>query len=57
MNRLLEGDVGTGKTAVAFAALYANYIRNFQGAFMAPTITLAKQHYENACNNFKKYKW
>lgn len=55
MNRLLEGDVGTGKTAVAFAALYANYIRNFQGAFMAPTITLAKQHYENACNNFKKY--
>ena len=40
MNRLLEGDVGTGKTAVAFAALYANYIRNFQGAFMAPTMKM-----------------
>ncbi len=48
MYRLLQGDVGTGKTLVSFIALYANYVRGDQGALMAPTEVLAKQHYENA---------
>ena len=47
MYRLLQGDVGTGKTLVAAIALYANYLRGDQGAFMAPTDALAKQHYKN----------
>ena len=47
MYRLLQGDVGTGKTLVAMIALYANYLRGEQGAFMAPTEALAKQHYRN----------
>ena len=48
MYRLLQGDVGTGKTLVSFIALYANYVRGDQGALMAPTEVLARQHYENA---------
>ena len=47
MYRLLQGDVGTGKTLVALIALYANYVRGEQGAFMAPTDALARQHYKN----------
>lgn len=47
MYRLLQGDVGTGKTLVAMVALYANYLRGEQGAFMAPTDALARQHYKN----------
>lgn len=47
MYRLLQGDVGTGKTLVAAIALYGNYLRGDQGAFMAPTDALAKQHYKN----------
>ena len=46
MYRLLQGDVGTGKTLVAMVALYANYIRGEQGAFMAPTDALARQHFK-----------
>ena len=46
MYRLLQGDVGTGKTLVAIIALYANYIRGEQGAFMAPTDALARQHFK-----------
>lgn len=46
MYRLLQGDVGTGKTLVAIIALYANYLRGEQGAFMAPTDALARQHYK-----------
>ena len=53
MYRLLQGDVGTGKTLVCFAALYANYIRGDQGALMAPTDTLARQHYQSAKKAFK----
>ena len=56
MYRLLQGDVGTGKTLVCFAALYANYIRGDQGALMAPTDALAKQHYENAKKTFANTK-
>ena len=48
MYRLLQGDVGTGKTLVCFVALFANYKRGDQGALMAPTDALARQHYENA---------
>ncbi len=53
MNRLVQGDVGSGKTAVAAAVLY-NVIKNgFQGAMMAPTEILAIQHYESLTELFK----
>ena len=45
MNRLLQGDVGAGKTVVASAALYAMVKNGFQGAFLVPTEILAEQHY------------
>ena len=45
MYRLLQGDVGSGKTIVAIMSLIANYSSGYQGAFMAPTDILARQHY------------
>ena len=56
MYRLLQGDVGSGKTLVSFIALYANHLRGDQGALMAPTDALARQHYENAKKIFKDTK-
>ncbi|MBO7574105.1 MAG: ATP-dependent DNA helicase RecG [Bacilli bacterium] len=56
MYRLLQGDVGTGKTLVSFIALYANHLRGDQGALMAPTDALARQHYANAVKLFKDTK-
>ena len=56
MYRLLQGDVGTGKTLVSFVALYANHLRGDQGALMAPTDALARQHYANALKTFKDTK-
>jgi len=53
MNRLLQGDVGSGKTIVAFIAAYINYLSGYQTAFMAPTEILAVQHYEGALRLFK----
>lgn len=56
MNRLLQGDVGSGKTVIAFIAIYANYLSKYQSALMAPTEILAVQHYEEAKKIFSKYK-
>ena len=53
MNRLVQGDVGSGKTIVAFIAGYINYLSGFQTALMVPTEILAVQHYQNALELFK----
>lgn len=55
MNRLVQGDVGSGKTIVAIIALYINYLSGYQGALMAPTEVLAYQHLSNLKNIFKNY--
>lgn len=47
MNRLLQGDVGSGKTIVAFISMYINYLSGYQSALMVPTDVLAKQHYQS----------
>ncbi len=54
MYRLLQGDVGTGKTIVAILALYANYLRGGQGVLLAPTQILASQHYFSALKTFEE---
>ena len=53
MNRLLQGDVGSGKTIVSFIAMYANALCGYQSALMAPTEILATQHYNNICKFLK----
>ena len=47
MNRMLEGDVGSGKTIVSVIAAYINFLAHHQSALMAPTEVLSYQHYEN----------
>ncbi len=54
MYRLLQGDVGTGKTLVAALMLYGNYLRGEQGALLAPTDSLARQHYDTLQSLFQK---
>lgn len=49
MNRLVQGDVGSGKTIVAVLALYQVVLNGGQGAFMVPTEVLASQHYKSLC--------
>ncbi len=53
MNRLVQGDVGCGKTAVAAALMYHTAKQGFQAAIMAPTEILAEQHYKNLCESLK----
>ena len=55
MNRLIEGDVGSGKTIVSIISMYALYLDNYQSALMVPTEVLAKQHYANIKNLFEGY--
>lgn len=55
MNRLIQGDVGCGKTIVSFIAMF-NVVKNgFQSVLMAPTEILARQHFENAIKLFEKH--
>ena len=53
MNRIIQGDVGSGKTIVAIASMYLNYLSGYQSALMAPTEILAIQHYNNVKDLFK----
>lgn len=55
MSRLVQGDVGSGKTIVAFLALLLAGLNGCQGALMAPTEVLARQHYENIAKMLGKY--
>lgn len=52
MNRLVQGDVGSGKTAVSACAIYAATANGYQAALMAPTEILAQQHYSNFIKMF-----
>lgn len=54
MNRLIQGDVGSGKTILAFLALLTAALNGYQGAMMAPTEVLARQHYEGMCRLFEE---
>ena len=55
MNRLLLGDVGCGKTIVAVAAIYYNYLSGYQSALLVPTEILANQHFLNVSKMLRKY--
>lgn len=56
MNRLLQGDVGSGKTVVSAIASFVSILNGFQVVLMAPTQILANQHYETINNLFKDLK-
>lgn len=55
MSRLIQGDVGSGKTIVAVLALMNTALNGYQGAMMAPTEVLARQHYESITRLFETY--
>ena len=55
MNRLIQGDVGSGKTILAFLALLLCVSNGYQGAMMAPTEVLAGQHFESLVELTEKY--
>ena len=55
MNRLVQGDVGSGKTIVAFLAMYQCALSGYQSILMAPTEVLARQHYENFTHLSEEY--
>ncbi|MBA1434873.1 ATP-dependent DNA helicase RecG [Bombilactobacillus bombi] len=56
MNRLLQGDVGSGKTAVAATAMFAAVTAGYQASLMAPTEILAQQHYLKLCPLFAQFQ-
>lgn len=56
MNRLVQGDVGSGKTIVSFIAMYMNHLSGYQSALMAPTEILARQHYKKLVEIFESYQ-
>jgi ATP-dependent DNA helicase RecG len=55
MNRLIEGDVGSGKTIVSLITMYAYFLEGYQSSLMAPTEILAIQHYNNMIKLFKGF--
>jgi len=55
MNRLIQGDVGSGKTIIAVLSMLKAYASGYQSVMMAPTEILAKQHYENVKDLFDKF--
>ena len=55
MNRLVLGDVGSGKTIISFISMYANFLAGYQSVLMAPTEVLARQHFESAINYFRDF--
>lgn len=55
MNRLIQGDVGSGKTIIAVLALVNTVLSGYQGAMMVPTEVLAKQHYDTMCRLFAEH--
>lgn len=56
MNRLLQGDVGSGKTVVAAVSLFMTMLAGFQTALMVPTEILGQQHYKSFCELFEPFK-
>ncbi len=56
MNRLIQGDVGSGKTIIAVLSLLMCVSNGYQGAMMAPTEVLATQHYEDICEFIERYR-
>ena len=55
MNRLVLGDVGSGKTIISFISIYANFLAGYQSVLMAPTEVLARQHFASAVEFFKDF--